>query len=221
MTCKSILESPGPIAANSFAIIRREMARRGHVFPSPLAAIVERVGHSTADFAYASLLRTSPGAVEAGMEVLRAGCAVVTDVRMVQAGINVRHLAALGGRTYCFVADSETHERAHLSGITRTAMGMRIAAEKGLLIGGVAVVGNAPTALYQVLRLLREGLFPALIVGAPVGFVGAAESKAALTRVTDVPWITVEGRKGGSSVAVAIINALLRLGTGDTAESVG
>jgi precorrin-8X/cobalt-precorrin-8 methylmutase len=104
--------------------------------------------------------------------------------------------------------------------MTRSATGMRIAAEQALLNGGIAVIGNAPTALYEVIRLIEEGLRPALVVGVPVGFVSTAESKAALMQVTTVPWLTTAGRKGGSPVAVAVINALLRLATGVPAAAV-
>jgi precorrin-8X/cobalt-precorrin-8 methylmutase len=90
---------------------------------------------------------------------------------------------------------------------------MRLAAERGLLAGSIIAIGNAPTALYEVIRLVREGARPALVVGVPVGFVGTAESKAALMELTSVPWIVTMGNKGGSTIAVAAVNALLRLAT--------
>ncbi len=212
--------NPALIAAGSFVIIRRELARRGYAFPPELAAIVERVIHSTADFEYASLIRTAPGAIGAGVAALSTGCPIITDVNMVRVGISRARVRALGGRVYCFVEHPDVRVEALRLGMTRSAMGMRHAAQQGLLAGSVVVVGNAPTALYELLRLIEKGMRPALIVGVPVGFVGAAESKAALMTVTDVPWITAEGCKGGSAVAVAIINALLRLATGDSPERV-
>jgi precorrin-8X/cobalt-precorrin-8 methylmutase len=92
-------------------------------------------------------------------------------------------------------------------------MGLKLAADQGLLDGGIVVIGNAPTALYEVIHLIEAGLRPALVIGVPVGFVSTVESKQALMTVTAVPWITTAGRKGGSPVAVAIVNALLRLAT--------
>jgi precorrin-8X/cobalt-precorrin-8 methylmutase len=132
---------------------------------------------------------------------------------MVRVGISERRLAALGGASYCFVADEATRRRAELDQITRSASGIRMAAERGLLTGGIVAIGNAPTALYEIIKLVEAGVRPALVIGVPVGFVSTAESKAALMEVTSVPWIVTAGRKGGSTVAVAIVNALLRLAT--------
>ncbi len=213
-TTGGTMTTPDPgarITARSMAIVRRELARRGIAVSPPLDAVVERVVHSTADVEYATLLRASPGAVEAGVAALRRGCAVVTDVNMVRVGISARRVTALGARVACFVGEPGVAEAARRAGLTRSAMGLRRAAELGLLEGGLAVVGNAPTALDELLRLVAQGVRPALIVGVPVGFVGAAESKAALMGVRAVPWITVEGVKGGSAVAVAVVNALLIL----------
>lgn len=202
---------PEAIARDSFALIRQELQAAGYHFESPLAEVIERIIHSTADFEFATLLRLSPGAIEAGVQALRQGCAVVCDVNMVRVGISAPRLARLGGSLACFVAEPETRERAQAAGVTRSAAGIRVAAEKGLLAGGVVVVGNAPTALYETLKLVEEGRRPALIVGVPVGFVSTAESKAALMRLETIPWLVTTGRKGGSPVAVAIVNALLRL----------
>jgi precorrin-8X/cobalt-precorrin-8 methylmutase len=205
---------PHAIAAESFAIIRRGLAERGHAFAPPLAAVIERIVHSTADFEFADLVRSSPGAVEAGVSALQAGCAVLADVHMVRVGVNAGRLAALGGSLHCLIDDPEVQAFAAANGVTRGAQSMRLAAERGLLDGAIVAIGNAPTALEEVIRLVATGARPALIVGVPVGFVGAAESKAALTGVTAVPWLITSGRKGGSTVAVAVINALLRLAVG-------
>jgi precorrin-8X/cobalt-precorrin-8 methylmutase len=212
------IRNPAVIAADSFAIIRAELQAAGHHLASPLAAVVERIIHSTADFDFATVTQTSPGAIEAGVQALRSGCSVVTDVNMVRAGISTPRLVALGGTVHCFVAADLTRERAQAAEITRSAMGMRLAAEQGLLAGSIAVIGNAPTALYEVLRWVEKGVRPALVVGVPVGFVSTVESKEALTQVKTVPWIVTVGRKGGSTVAVAIVNALLRL-AGDAAAT--
>jgi precorrin-8X/cobalt-precorrin-8 methylmutase len=214
------IQNPTAIAVDSFAIIRAELQAAGHHFVPPLAAVVERVIHSTADFDFAGIIRTSPGAVEGGVLALQSGCPVITDVHMVRVGISEPRLSALGGTAHCFVADASTRQRAQAMAVTRSAMGMRLAAEQGLLAGSIVAIGNAPTALYEVLHLIEEGLQPALVIGVPVGFVSTVESKEALMQVTTVPWIVTAGRKGGSTVAVAIVNALLRLAGASAATEV-
>ena len=202
---------PADIAEGSFAIIQRELAEAGHTFEPNTGAVVERIIHSTADFEFADITRFSPGAIEAGVAALQSGCAVVTDVNMIRVGVSSTRLAHFGGAAHCFVADPQARQRAEAEQNTRSAIGIRMAAEKGLLSGGIAAVGNAPTALYEVINLIEEGIKPALIIGVPVGFISTVESKEALLKVTTVPWITTVGRKGGSTIAVAIVNALLRL----------
>lgn len=205
---------PHTIAAESFAIIRQGLVERGTTLALPLAAVVERIIHTTADFEFVELVQASPGAVEAGVDALQAGCAVIADVHMVRVGIGATRLAGLGGSLHCLIDDQEVTERARATGTTRGAQSMRLAAERGLLDGSIVAIGNAPTALDEVVRLIEQGARPALVVGVPVGFVGAAESKAALAEVTTVPWLVTTGRKGGSTIAVATINALLRLAVG-------
>ncbi len=205
---------PHAIAAESFAIIRQGLAERGITLTHPLAAVVERIIHTTADFEFAELVQTSPGAVEAGVRALQAGCAVLTDVEMVRVGINAQRLAALGGELHCLIGDPAVRSYATAAGSTRGAQSMRLAAERGLIDASIVAIGNAPTALDELIRLVVDGARPALVVGVPVGFVGAAESKAALTRVTAVPWLVTTGRKGGSTIAAATVNALLRLAVG-------
>jgi precorrin-8X/cobalt-precorrin-8 methylmutase len=203
--------TPESIAADSFTIIRRHLDEHGYTFDAPTLAVVERIIHSTADFAFADLVRTSPGAIEAGVRALRGGCAVLTDVHMVRVGISAQRLGALGGALHCLIDDDDVRARAAAENTTRSTQSMRLAAARGLLDGGIVAIGNAPTALYEVIRLVQAGARPALVVGVPVGFVGTAESKAALMDVADVPWIVTAGYKGGSTVAVAAVNALLRL----------
>lgn len=205
------LRTPEAIAADSFTFIRQQLQSGEYAFEPALAAVVERIIHSTADFEFAELTCASAGAIEAGAQALRSGCVVVTDVHMVRVGISARRLEELGGAVRCFVAEEEARTRAMAANTTRSAMGLRLAAEQGLLTGGIIAIGNAPTALYEAVRLVEEGLRPALIIGVPVGFVGTIESKTALMRITDVPWIVTAGFKGGSTVAVAVVNALLRL----------
>lgn len=205
------IQNPAAITAGSFAIIRAELSAAGYLFEPPQAAIVERIIHATADFEFAAITRFSPGAIEAGVQALRTGCSIVTDVHMVQVGISAARLAAFGGAVHCFVTDETTRQRAATNNLTRSAAGMALAAEQGLLNGSIVAIGNAPTALYEVIRLAAEGVRPALVIGTPVGFVSTTESKAALMQLTTSPWIVTVGRKGGSTVAAAIVNALLRL----------
>jgi precorrin-8X/cobalt-precorrin-8 methylmutase len=192
----------------------------GYCFPSPIDAIIERIIHSTADFDFAHNAKLSDGAVEAGIAALQTGSPIVVDVQMVRIGINAGRVSALGGSLHCFVADENVRRRALEGHCTRSAMAMRYAAELGLLHGAVIAIGNAPTALFEVISLLDVGIRPALVIGVPVGFVATVESKAALMRVSATPWIVTEGRKGGSPVAVAIVNALLRLAGGVAATEV-
>jgi precorrin-8X/cobalt-precorrin-8 methylmutase len=212
--------SPAEIAQASFSLIRNRLQAEGHTFTGTHAALLERVIHSTADFDFVHLLRLSPGAIEAGLAALQQGCPVIADVNMVRVGISATRLGALGGAVHCFVAEPETRTLATAGGITRSAAAIRIAAERGLLQGALVAIGNAPTALLEILRLIEAGCRPALVIGAPVGFVGTVESKATLMAQNTVPWIVTTGYKGGSPVAVAIVNALLRLAAGATAEEI-
>ncbi len=199
---------PHEIESTSFHIIRTELGE--HHWSDRELPIVLRVIHATADFDFRDTLRIHPQAVSAGVTALHQGCTIVTDVRMVEVGISTRHLGPLGGKTVCDIRHPHVYETAKRLGITRSAAAMRRNAAH--IHGGIVAIGNAPTALLQVIRLVRQkGLRPALIVGVPVGFVNAVEAKAALTTLPDTPYITALGRKGGSTVAVAIVNALLRL----------
>lgn len=203
-----------PIVADSFTIIRQCLVQMGYSYESHMAEVVERVIHSTADFEFAELIRVSPGAIPTGVAALLNSCPIITDVTMIKVGISAPRLARLGNVTYCFVGSEEVCKRAESEGTTRSAMGIRVAAERGLMAGSIVAIGNAPTALQEVVRLIGTGQRPALVIGVPVGFVGTAESKAALMEQPSIPWIVSTGCKGGSTIAVAILNALLRLTTG-------
>jgi precorrin-8X/cobalt-precorrin-8 methylmutase len=195
------------IESESFRIIRAEMGQ--HVFSPEQEVLVVRVIHATADFDFAHILRFSPGAVEAGVEALRAGHPIVSDVRMIEVGVSGLLLKQVGGTIHCAIGDETVYARAEREGTTRAAAAMRELAPH--IDGGIVAIGNAPTALLEVIRLIHEeGIHPALVVGVPVGFVSAVESKDELAGL-DIPHITALGRKGGSTVAVAILNALLRL----------
>jgi precorrin-8X/cobalt-precorrin-8 methylmutase len=194
------------IEDESFAIIEREVGP--HAYAAADWFVVRRVVHATADLEYARTMELHPGAVEAGVAALRTGAPVVGDARMVAAG-----LPRLGIR--CFIGDPDVDADARANGTTRALEGMRKAARLGLLRGALVAIGNAPTALAEVQRLVEEeGQRPALVVAVPVGFVLAAASKEEARRLP-VPWIVARGRKGGSAVAVSILNALAILAQGE------
>ena len=197
------------IEDGSFAIIDAEVG--AHSFPPAEWQVVRRVIHATADFELASLAHIQPGAIQAGIEALLRGCPVVVDVKMISVGLNEERLAAYGCKVHGFISDPDVIDAAKAANSTRAIESIRKAHRLGLLEGAVVAVGNAPTALLEIVRLHREeNVRPALVVGVPVGFVSAAESKEALL-ATDIPSIVVRGRKGGSPIAVAILHALLLL----------
>ena len=173
--------------------------------------IVRRIIHSTADFDFADKNRLifQKDAIESGMNALKNGCSIVTDVNGVIGLMNKQNPKDFGNNLICNISDPSLMESAKKAGKTRAQMSMRVAEKE--IDGGVVVVGNAPTALLEVMEMVREGLVkPALVVGIPVGFVSAVESKDELSK-TDIPFITNIGRKGGSPCASAIINALYKL----------
>ena len=170
--------------------------------------VYSRIIHAAGDVEYAPIIRLHPEAIRKAKEALKSGCNIYTDVEMVRTGINKRKLASFGGEVFCRVAEPEIAEAAKEQGITRSMAAMRSFSKE--MNGAIIAIGNAPTALFEVLRMVEEeGLRPAAIVGIPVGFVGAADSKAALAANTLVPYVTVEGTKGGSPIAAAVINAIM------------
>lgn len=205
---------PEEIEAESFRIIEEEMGPH-HWSPAEWP-IVRRVIHTSADFEFARTLYFSPGAVARGVAALRAGRGIVTDTTMALSGIARPRLRRFGIATACHVADPDVARLAQEEGITRSVAAIRKAlAEPG---NGIFVIGNAPTALFELLRLAREqGARPDLVIGLPVGFVGAAESKEQLVAIApelDIPFITNRGRKGGSTIAASVVNALLIMAEG-------
>ena len=205
-------QNPTRITEGSFAMIQREMVEMGLSVAPEIAPIVERMIHSSADFDFAKITRYTPNAVPAGVNAILNGCPIVCDVNMIRVGISAKRTAAFGNSVHCFVSDPEAFARAKLEETTRSVIGIRMAHERGLIEGGVVVVGNAPTALYEVIELVKQGVRPALIVGVPVGFISSVESKDALIeQVTEAQWIATQGRKGGSPIAVSVVNALLRM----------
>ena len=198
---------PGLIEVRSLEIVRGLL--RGLDFPGPEREVAIRVVHATGDPGLAAQLRFHPRAGAEGVRGLRAGCSVFTDVEMVRAGIDRRRLANLGGEVLCLVDDPEVITEAGRAGCTRAAAAMRTFGHR--LDAQVVAIGNAPTALVELCGLIElGGVRPALVVGTPVGFVGALEAKELLQQ-TGVPFITLPGIRGGSPIAAAIVNALLRL----------
>jgi len=164
--------------------------------------------HTTADFDFADNLSFSPGAIEAGKKALERGVTVVTDTQMAAAGINKKYVAQNGGAVLCFMSDEDVASEASERGLTRAIVSMERAAKR--TPGAIFAVGNAPTALLRLCELAAEGkIEPALVIGVPVGFVNVVESKETLMKMDSFPWIVARGRKGGSAVAAAIVNALL------------
>lgn len=198
---------PGEIEARSFEIITEELGSRE--IEEKYAPIIKRVIHTTADFDYAENLAFSPGVLEHALEALGNGACIVTDTQMAKAGINKKALKSLGIEIYNFMADEDVAEAAKRNGTTRAAASMDKAAALNRPI--IFAVGNAPTALIRIYELVQEGkLKPELIIGAPVGFVNVVQSKEMILELP-VPYIVAKGRKGGSNVAAAIVNALLYL----------
>lgn len=202
--------APEQIEARSFEIIAGLLPDLDQSRPEwPL---IQRIVHTTGDPTIVHCLRIHPEAVEAGMHALRAGRPILTDVKMVAAGINRGVAARFGCEVICAVDDPTVVALAQVQHLTRSEAAMRHLS--GRVPGAVVAIGNAPTALFALLDSLDAGLSPpALIVGTPVGFVGAAEAKRALMRRADagIPCVTVEGTRGGSTIAAAAVNALLRL----------
>jgi precorrin-8X/cobalt-precorrin-8 methylmutase len=208
------ITEPSAIEEESFRIIDAELSP--HFRFSPVEhALVRRVIHATADFDYARNLRVHEGAYAAFKAAMDAKADVICDVQMVMSGISAVRLAKFGGSLLSPISDPDVAEAAKAAGHTRAIESMRKMARRGP--GGVVVIGNAPTALTETLRLIREEAWrPHLIIGVPVGFVSAAESKQALAEGESlpVPYITCVGRKGGSPCAVSLVNALLLLAEG-------
>jgi len=202
----SLAMKPEEIEAESFHIIDAEAGE--HDWSDAEWQVVRRAIHTSADFEYVRSMIFSEGAVEQALAAIKSGCGIVTDTNMALSGISKARLVPFGNRVVCHVADPDVAELAKRDGITRSIAAMR----KALTVpdNRIFVIGNAPTALFELLRLIDKGQAnPALIIGLPVGFVGAEESKNALAATKHpLPFITNMGRKGGSNVAAAVVNAL-------------
>lgn len=199
-----IITDPREIEKRSLEIIESELSVD---IPQENLAVVKRVIHTTADFDYAVNLTFSDGAVEKALKALRSGCDIVTDTQMAKSGINKAAAEKLGIKIYCFMSDPDVAAEAKERGCTRAKVSMEKAAK--VAGSGIFAIGNAPTALIMLREMIEEGtISPRLVVGVPVGFVNVVESKEEIMQA-GVPYIVARGRKGGSTVAAAIINALM------------
>lgn len=198
------IKNPASIEEKSFEIIGREMKRRD--FTDEELQIVKRVIHTTADFEYEDLIEISDSAIDVGKELFKNGAKIYTDTNMILAGINKGALSALKGEAICYVSEKKVIEESKKTLLTRSMIGVEKAIDENV---DIFVFGNAPTALFRLKELIADGKAnPKLIIAVPVGFVGAKESKEEMNKL-NIPYITVSGRKGGSTVATAIINALM------------
>jgi precorrin-8X/cobalt-precorrin-8 methylmutase len=203
-TNRAMVMKPQQIEDLSFKIIEEEAGDHG--FDHEKWPVVRRMIHTSADFEYIRTVRFSPDAVQTGVKAIQSGCRIFTDTNMARVGIRKKEIASFGGRVDCLITDDAVARKAEADGTTRALAAVDLACEN--IQGNIYVVGNAPTALLRLMELMDAGkAAPALVVGFPVGFVNAAESKAGLLK-TNIPYITNTGRKGGSNIAAAIINAL-------------
>ena len=190
---------PREIEERSFAIIREELG--GREFPAQEAPIIYRAIHTSADFDYADSLVFSPGAVEHALAALRQGACIVTDTQMAKSGINRAALQQAGCEVFCFMADEDVAQEASRRGVTRAVASI----DKAVRLNRPTLFATALIRLYEH---ITAGFSPALVIGVPVGFVNVVESKEWILS-TQAPYIVARGRKGGSNLAAAIVNALL------------
>ncbi|MCX8152943.1 MAG: sirohydrochlorin nickelochelatase [Candidatus Bathyarchaeota archaeon] len=207
------LRASSDIVKASMKLIRQALRDLENV-PSSHMPIIERVVHATADPEFSKMLVISEKAVDAGIAAIKAGAKIVADVKMVKAGINEARLKKFGAKILTYIDDKRAIKLANAESITRAAAGMRLAIKDGL-DDAIVLIGNAPTAAFELADAIKQGIAkPALVIAVPVGYVGASESKDAISKL-QVPYIIVRGRKGGSTVAVAIFNALLSMAEQD------
>ena len=201
------------IEDDSFAMIDREVGPHDH--DQAEWEVVRRIIHATADYEFKWTTRFGNDAVASGCAAIKRGAPVVADVKMIVVGLNAARLASFGCAAHAFIDDDGVITRAKAGATTRAVEAMREAHARGLVHGGIIAIGNAPTALIEIVRLHREeGVTPALVLGMPVGFVNAAESKELLMG-TAIPYVVTRGRKGGSTITVAAFHAFLNVAAGD------
>lgn len=206
---KPVTIQPQAIEDLSFQMIKDELGE--HHFTDEQFPVVQRVIHASADFELGRSVLFHPDAVQAGIQAIRSGKPVVADVQMVQVGISKPRLEKFGGDVRVYISDPDVMAEAKRQNLTRAIISMQKAVKEA--DGGIFAIGNAPTALLELIRLVKNGeARPGLVIGMPVGFVSAAESKEELAKL-DIPFITNLGRKGGSPVTVAALNALSLMAT--------
>lgn len=195
---------PDQIEAKSFEIIGEILGEKK--LDPRYEAVIKRCIHTSADFEYADSLYFTDGIIETVQEAIKNGAYIVTDTKMAQAGINKKRIEAYGGKVLCFIGDEDVAQEAKARGVTRSFVSMEKAAELDRPV--IFAIGNAPTALFSICDLVKAGkLSPAAVIGVPVGFVNVVESKEQVIKL-GVPAIVARGRKGGSNIAAAIVNAI-------------
>ena len=202
---------PHEIEKRSFEIIEEELQIE---LDEKIKPVIKRVIHTTADFSYAENMVFSENAIDMAIKAIKSGnCTIITDTNMAKAGINKGVLKEFGVMVHCFVSDEDVADDAIKNGTTRAVAAVNKGAKD--FGNGIFVVGNAPTALIRIYELIKRGeISPSLIVGVPVGFVNVTESKEMIIGIDSIPYIIARGRKGGSNVAAAIINAIMYMARG-------
>ena len=207
---EQITQAGRQIEEDSFAIVDREAG--SHNYTTEQWEVVRRLIHASADFDFNGLVKFHPDAATAGVKAVTGGAQIITDVEMICVGLSKVRMKHFGMSATQYISDDDVIEEAKKVNSTRAVQAMRKAHRLGLLDGAIVGIGNAPTALIELIRLVKEeNAKPALIVGMPVGFVSAAESKEMVQDLKDTPWIVISGRKGGSPLVVSAIHALMTL----------
>lgn len=205
---RNYIKVPEDIEKRSFEIIEEELGKKRERFCEKSLPIVKRVIHTTADFEYADLIEFQNDAIESGLNTLKKGCKIYCDTNMIVNGLSKLAMSKLGVSAYSLVSDERVIQEAKSRNVTRSIIGMEMAGKDENT--EIFLIGNAPTALFQLKEMIEKSIIkkPKLVIGVPVGFVGASESKEEFKKI-GVPYITINGRKGGSTVAVAILHGLL------------
>lgn len=201
-----ITSNPREIEKKSMSIIEESLPELRN-YPHREREVVKRVIHATGDPGCFPLIKISQGSIESGLQAIRSGCSILTDVNMLKSGLITDRMARYGVKAHCLISDPEVLDRSRETGMTRAMLAMQKGA--GMAENGIIAIGNAPTALFMLCRMIRDSeVRPALVVGTPVGFVGAADSKEMLMKM-GVHYMTMAGTRGGSTVAASMVNALL------------
>ncbi len=202
-----IITNPSEIEKRSFEIIDKELLNMKIILPLETAHIIKRVIHTTADFEYTDIIEIHEKVIALFVDAIKNGCSIYADTNMIAAGVNKKILANYNCNIYTLVSNDNVIKKSNDTGLTRSIIGIEEAAKNKNT--KIFVIGNAPTALFKLKDLVENGLAkPKCIIGVPVGFVGAAESKEQIKKI-GIPYIITKGRKGGSTVAAAILNAIL------------